>query len=94
MSQISFTEIEEDKIAAQKKYLRKFEYLSRSLAKGRFGEEGIVAEETTLDCLRGIDKAYAVMAEMEELGYSKKNNRYMVDYCSCGRMWLKQMFLY
>ena len=38
MSQISFTEIEEDKIAAQKKYLSKFEYLSRALPKGRPGE--------------------------------------------------------
>jgi hypothetical protein len=58
------------------------------------GEEGAAIGETTLDCLRGIDKAYAVMNEMEDLGYSKKNNRYMIDYCACGRMWLKQVFLY
>lgn len=99
MSQVSFTQIDEEKIEAQKKYLSKFDHLSKSVPKtAANGNQHFAAtkesEERVMECLRAIDRVYGVLLEMEKEGYVLKNNKYVIEYCANGRSWLKKVFLH
>lgn len=47
-----------------------------------------------MECLRAIDRVYNVLLEMEREGYVLKNNKYVIEYCANGRIWLKKVFLH
>lgn len=99
MSQVSFTQIDEEKIEAQKKYLSKFDHLSKSLPKmATINTQRLSptkeSEERVMESLKAIDRVYSVLLEMEREGYVLKNNKYVIEFCTNGRGWLKKVFLH
>jgi hypothetical protein len=44
--------------------------------------------------MRVIERIYGLLREMEEAGYSLKDNRYLINYCIMGKLWLKKVFLH
>jgi hypothetical protein len=81
MGQISFTQIDEERVTVQRKYLSKFTHLSKSLPKmvqANSEGEAKESEERLIDCLRTIDRIYSMIQEMEDVGYLHKNNRYVI----------------
>lgn len=99
MNQLSFTEIDEQKIHLQRDVLQKFEHLKgtgpkKMSADARSQEVLRSNEEKIFRCLRMIDKLYRCMQEMESLGYVRKSNKYIISYCTSNRLWLSSVFLY
>lgn len=95
MGQLSFTEIDEERILSQKKYLSRFEHLSKSVPKmveaGRkWGKEH---EGEILECMRAIDRVFVVLQQMESAGYPQRTNKFVIEFCVSGRMWLRRVFL-
>lgn len=83
MSQVSFTQIDEEKIAAQKKYLSRFEHLSKSLPKmANINVQHLSptkeSEEQVMEGLKAIDRVYSLLVEMEREGYVLRNNKYVI----------------
>lgn len=46
-----------------------------------------------MECLRAIDRIFLVLKQMEFAGFASRSNRFVIDYCTEGRMWLKRVFL-
>jgi hypothetical protein len=69
MGQLCFTEIDEDRIEQQKKYLTNFDHLSQSISKMLNTESASIQadkanESLLLSCLRGIDRIFVVLRQM------------------------------
>lgn len=94
---LSFFEIDEDKINEHREYLDKMKqgHLSSSkMTSAKLIEMGSKKEEKLMQSFKAVDKIYSVLHEMDQLGYTLKNNKYVINFCTDRKIWLIPIFLH
>lgn len=51
------------------------------------------SEDCILTALRTIDRIYSSIRNTSNTAYLHRNNKFLVDYCMEGRVWLRTVFL-
>ena len=97
MAHLSFAEIEEEKINNQKSIMKKMKESLKNTSKMISIKSTNYAcrksEQYILLSLKNIDKIYKVLFEMSEMGYSSRNNKYLINFCANVRFWMAKLFL-
>ena len=44
-------------------------------------------------CFKTIDTSFDILEDMSKIGYNKRKNKYVLDYCRNIKTWMKEVYL-